>query len=75
MTPEQHVQRIRQIAFKLEKADYGLGMPRDYQTVLELRIALDRAIQEYADAIRQADDIGWAHVSAYRFWHACGATS
>jgi hypothetical protein len=41
MTPEQHAQRIRQIAFMLEKADYGLGMPRDYQRVLELRTMLN----------------------------------
>jgi hypothetical protein len=34
MTPEQHAQRIRQIAFMLEKADYGMGMPRDYERVL-----------------------------------------
>ena len=42
MTPEQHAQRIRQIAFKLEKADYGMGMPRDYQRVLELRVRSTR---------------------------------
>lgn len=34
---EQHAQRIRQLEFMLEKADYGMGMPRDYQRVLELR--------------------------------------
>jgi len=51
MTPEQHAQRIRQIAFMLEKADYGMGMPRDYQRVLELRIALNEAIKDYANSL------------------------
>jgi len=51
MTPEQHAQRIRQIAFLLEKADYGMGMPRDYQRVLELRTMLNDAIKDYANAM------------------------
>jgi len=51
MTPEQHAQRIRQIAFALEKADYGMGMPRDYQRVLELRTMLNDAIKDYANAL------------------------
>jgi hypothetical protein len=51
MTPEQAAQRVRQIAFMLEKADYGLGMPRDYQHVLELRVALDEAIKDHANAL------------------------
>jgi len=51
MTPEQHAQRIRQIAFLLEKADYGMGMPRDYQRVLELRTMLNNAIKDYANAM------------------------
>lgn len=51
MTPEQAAQRVRQIAFQLEKADFGLGMPRDYQRVLELRTALDEAIKDHANAL------------------------
>jgi len=51
MTPEQHAQRVRQIAFMLEKADYGMGMPRDYQRVLELRTMLDQAIKDHANAL------------------------
>jgi hypothetical protein len=51
MTPEQAAQRVRQIAFMLEKADYGMGMPRDYQRVLELRTALNEAIKDHANAI------------------------
>ena len=51
MTLEQHAQRIRQIAFQLEKADFGLGMPRDYQTVLELRLMLNDAINDYANSL------------------------
>jgi hypothetical protein len=51
MTPEQAAQRVRQIAFMLEKADYGLGMPRDYQRVLELRTALNEAIKDHANTL------------------------
>jgi hypothetical protein len=51
MTAEQHAQRIRQIAFALEKADYGMGMPRDYERVLELRTMLNDAIKDYANAL------------------------
>ena len=51
MTSAEHAQRIRQIAFMLEKADYGMGMPRDYQRVLELRAALDEAIKDHANAL------------------------
>lgn len=51
MTAEQHAQRVRQIAFQLQKADYGMGMPRDYQLVLELRVMLDEAIKNYANAL------------------------
>jgi hypothetical protein len=48
MTPEQHAQHIRQLEFKLYKADYGMGMPRDYQRVLELRTMLEAARKEAA---------------------------
>jgi hypothetical protein len=51
MTSEQHAQRIRQLAFELEKADYGMGMPRDYQRVLALRVALEEAIKDMNRAI------------------------
>jgi hypothetical protein len=51
MTPEQHTQRIRQIAFALEKADYGMGMPRDYERVLELRVMLNEAMKDYANSL------------------------
>ena len=46
MTPEQHAQRIRQLEFQLHKADYGMGMPRDYERVLALRVALEFARKE-----------------------------
>ena len=46
MTSEQHAQRIRQLEFQLHKADYGMGMPRDYQRVLELRVMLEDARRE-----------------------------
>ena len=46
MTREQHIKRIRQLAFELEKADHGMGMPRDYQRVQELREALKAALKE-----------------------------
>ena len=46
MTREQHIKRIRQLAFELEKADHGMGMPRDHQRVLELREALKAAMKE-----------------------------
>ena len=51
MTPEQAAHRVRQIAFMLEKADYGMGIPRDYRRVLELRTALNEAIKDHANAI------------------------
>ena len=46
MTLAEHAQRIRQIELQLEIADYGLGMPRDYQRVLALRelIEEERAV-------------------------------
>lgn len=54
MTPEQHAQRIRQLEFQLHKADYGMGMPRDYQRVLELRVMLEQAIKEAQAAEAQS---------------------
>lgn len=46
MTFDEHAKRIRQIAFELEKADLGMGMPRDYQRVQHLRKALTEAQEE-----------------------------
>lgn len=44
MTPaDQLAQRIRQLQLQLEIADYGMGMPRDYERVLELRAELAAA--------------------------------
>jgi hypothetical protein len=45
-TPEQHAQRIRSLELQLHLADYGMGMPRDYQRVLELRTMLEDARKE-----------------------------
>jgi hypothetical protein len=47
MTPEQHAQRIRQLELKLEIADFGMGMPRDYERVLQLRAQLEAARKEF----------------------------
>jgi hypothetical protein len=54
MTPQQHVTRVRQIALQLRRADYGLGMPRDYQLVLALRSHLEQAGGEAVAAIHDA---------------------
>lgn len=43
MTSEQHAQRIRQLELQLHIADYGMGMPRDYERVLQLRVMLEEA--------------------------------
>lgn len=51
MTFEQHAQRIRQLELQLEKADFGLGMPRDYPRVLELRVQLETARKDFNRAI------------------------
>lgn len=48
MTPAEHAQRIREIAFKLEKADYGMGMPRDPTEVLRLTLMLAEARRQAA---------------------------
>ena len=55
LTPDEHNQRIRQIAFMLEKADYGMGMPRDYQRVLELRVMLEQARKEAEAELMDSD--------------------
>jgi hypothetical protein len=46
MTFDEHAKRIRQIAFELEKADYGLALPRDHERVQHLRKALAEAQEE-----------------------------
>jgi hypothetical protein len=52
MTPiEQAAQRIAQLELQLEIADYGMGMPRDYQSVLALRVALEDARKDMNRAI------------------------
>jgi hypothetical protein len=56
MTPEQAWTRVRRIAFELERADYGMGMPRDYRRVLELRAALEQARKDAAAAEAAAND-------------------
>ena len=55
MTPDEHNQRIRQIAFMLEKADYGMGMPRDYERVLALRVMLKQARDDAEAALMDSD--------------------
>jgi hypothetical protein len=46
MTFAEHAKRIRQLAFELEKADFGMGMPREYERVQHLRKALAEAQEE-----------------------------
>lgn len=54
MTPQQHVTRCRQVAFQLERADYGMGMPRDYQLVCRLKVHFEQCAQEAVIAIHDA---------------------
>ena len=56
MTFAEHAKRIRHIEFELEKADYGLGMPRDYERVKQLRVALEDARKEALAAILALDE-------------------
>jgi hypothetical protein len=46
--------RVRQIMFQLQRADFGMGMPRDYQLVLALRSHLEQVAQEAVVAIHDA---------------------
>ena len=55
MTIEQANQRIRQLAFELHRADYGMGMPRNYERVLALRVALNEAIKDHVNASMAAE--------------------
>ena len=50
MTLDQHRQRIRQLELRLHIADYGMGMPRDFATVLMLTAELATARKELAQA-------------------------
>ena len=54
MTPQQHVTRVRQAMFQLERADYGLGMPRDYQLVCALKVHVTALTQDAMTAIHDA---------------------
>jgi len=56
LTPSEHAQRIRQIELQLTIADYGMGMPRDYQRVLALRVALEDARKDMNRAILALDE-------------------
>lgn len=49
-TPTEHAQRIRQLELELEKADFGLALPRDAERVRELRAQLEQARKEAANA-------------------------
>ena len=54
MTLDHHRQRIRQILLRLQIADYGMGMPRDYATVLMLTAELANARKDLAAAEHDA---------------------
>jgi len=73
LTPEEHVKRVRQVAFQLHRADYGMGMPRDYELVLLLRTLLKQVEGDamtalydafvngpmtFVDAVQALEDIG-----------------
>jgi hypothetical protein len=47
VTYEQFNSRIRHLEFELEKADFGMGMPRDAERVAELCKQLDDLCKEY----------------------------
>ena len=49
MTPAEHAQRIRQIKLQLYIANFGMGMPRDYQNILYLRQLLFQAEKDAAN--------------------------
>ena len=56
MTFAEHAKRIRQLELQLEKADYGLGMPRDYERVKQLRVMLEQAREDAIAAILALDE-------------------
>jgi hypothetical protein len=53
MTPADHAQRIRELEFKLYKAEHGMGMPYSREDVAHYRHLLAEAL----DAA--AADFGW----------------
>jgi hypothetical protein len=55
-TLDHHRQRIRQLELRLHIADYGMGMPRDFATVLMLTAELANARKELAAAEAAAND-------------------
>jgi len=57
MTQEEHQQRIRRLRFDLQKADYGLAMPYDYQRVLILRQLLAEAELQAEIAMVTSDGV------------------
>ena len=61
MTLDQHRQRIRQLELRLHIADYGMGMPRDFATVLMLTAELANARKELA---AQSDGLSLRHEAA-----------
>jgi len=54
VTFEQHAQRIRQLEFELEKAQYGMGMPYDAERVRDLCKAIDDACEAYTAYMKVA---------------------
>lgn len=40
---DRHAKLIRHLEFELEKADYGMGMPRDYEKVQHIKKLLAEA--------------------------------
>lgn len=56
MTPTEinklklHAKYIRELQFELHKADYGMGMPRDYAMVQHLKKLLAEAGAEEAQS-------------------------
>jgi len=54
MTPAEHVRRVRQVAFQLWRADYGMGMPRDYQLVCRLSAHFEQVTTDAMAAIHDA---------------------
>ena len=52
MTPKQHFRRLQ---FKLEIAEFGMGMPLDRERVKELRAQVEQARQDAAEALVEAE--------------------
>jgi hypothetical protein len=43
LTPSQHAQHIRELEFKLEKAERGMGMPLDRDLIAWLKVQIAEA--------------------------------